>query len=54
MALCEAQNHKNNKFSFLIRKVNPYFELLAEKAAAVHPRFDVPDFVTDGTGKPDE
>jgi len=26
--LREAQNRKNNKFSFFIRKVNPYFELL--------------------------
>jgi len=28
MVLRFAQNHKNNKFSFFIRKVNPYFELL--------------------------
>jgi len=26
MVLREAQNHKNNKFSFIIRKVNQYFE----------------------------
>jgi len=28
MVLREAQNHKNNKFPFSIRKVNPNFELL--------------------------
>jgi len=28
MVLREAQNHKNNKLPFFIRKVNPYFELL--------------------------
>ncbi len=28
MVLRFAQNHKNNKFTFFIRKVNRYFELL--------------------------
>ena len=30
--LRSAQNRKNNEFSFLIRKINPYFELLPVKA----------------------
>jgi len=30
MVLSEAQNHKNIKLPFIIRKVNPYFELLTQ------------------------
>jgi len=34
VVLHEAQNHKNNKFPFFIRKANLYFELLVKNLSA--------------------